>query len=335
MSFWIAGGAMRRMAAAVSALLMLPVAAAGEVNLYTDRQEVFLRDVVAAYEKDSGDEVNILFVKKGLLERARAEGDTSPADVYLAADVGVITDFVAAGLTAPSDDSELNVISPSLRDPGRHWFAVTRRVRIGYAAPGVSIGGYDEWADPKWRDSICSRSGHKSYNIGLFAHIIGTRGEAKAKTWLEAVKKNLARKPSGNDRTQIKAVARGECKIGIANSYYYFHLLNSEKEGGRLRMKVVPVFPDNPHINITAMSLAHNAPHPKAAARLMQFLLSKQAQAMLAEKNFEFPARNDVEWPEILQPYKDAVQNARPQLAATAQYRRAASRMVDDVGFDR
>ena len=67
----------------------------------------------------------------------------------------------------------------------------------------------------------------------------------------------------------------------------------------------------------------------------MRFLLSKQAQEMLAEKNFEFPARNDVEWPTILQPYQDAVQNARPQLAATAQYRRAASRMVDDIGFDR
>ena len=121
-----------RFLAAVFAPAFAPAFAA-EVNLYTDRQEVFLRAAAAAYEKESGDKVNTLFVNKGLLERALAEGDSSPADVFLLADIGRLLDFVDNGLTAPVDSPELNAAVPAnLRAPDGHWFAVAGR---GFFSP--------------------------------------------------------------------------------------------------------------------------------------------------------------------------------------------------------
>ena len=328
--------AIGRFLAAVFAPAVAPAFAA-EVNLYTDRQEVFLRAAAAAYEKESGDKVNMLFVKKGLLERALAEGDSSPADVFLLADIGRLLDFVGNGLTAPVDSPELNAAVPAnLRAPDGHWFAVTRRARILFAAPGAGINTYEDLADPKYK-GVCLRSGAHPYNNALFAGIAARAGRAAAKQWLLGVKKNLARPPRGKDRAQIKAVAAGECKTAVANSYYYFHLINNadEDEKKRLLQNVAPVFPENAHINVAGMALARRAPNPKAAKRLMRFLAGKTAQRILAEENFEFPVRNDVEYPAALKPYRGAVENAAPLLTETAKWRKTAAELVDETGFDR
>ena len=310
---------------------------AAEVNLYTDRQEIFLRDVITAYEKQSGDKVNTLFVKRGLQQRAQAEGASSPADVFLVTDIGRLTDFVDAELTTPTTAPELQNISANLRDVNNHWFAVTQRARILFASPDVNVPTYAALAMPQYHNSICLRSGAHPYNNALFADIVGRVGEQQATQWLMSVKNNLARLPQGNDRAQINAVANGNCKVGIANSYYYFHLLNNatEDEKQKLRENVVPIFPQRPHINITGMARAKNAPHPEVAIRFMQFMLSKQAQEMLASRNFEFPVRTDVTYPPQLRPYRDNITNAKPHLLQTAKWRKMASEVAAQIGFDR
>ena len=314
-----------------------PPAISAEVNLYTGRQEVFLRGVIAAYEKQSGDKVNTLFVKKGLLERVKAEGDSSPADVFLLADIGRLLEFTENGLTAPLADAEINAAIPeNLRAPDGAWFAVTRRARVFYASPGAAIKTYEDLANPKY-GGVCMRSGAHPYNNALFADMLRRLGRAAAKKWMLALKKNLARRPQGKDRAQINAVANGECKTGVANSYYYFHLLNNAGAARKklLREKTELIVPQNAHINITGMALSRRAPHPKAAARFMRFLAGKTAQRILAEENFEFPARNDIEYPAALTPYRQAIENAAPQLAETAKQRKAAAELADEIGFDR
>ena len=68
---------------------------------------------------------------------------------------------------------------------------------------------YKELADPKWKGKICIRSGQHLYNLSLFASVIAHDGEEQALKWIEGLKANLARKPSGNDRAQVKGVLFG------------------------------------------------------------------------------------------------------------------------------
>ena len=332
-------------AAIMALILSVPSAlAAEEVNLYTDRQEVFLRPALNAFTRASGVEVNVLFIKAGLRERMRAEGASSPADVVLVVDVGALSDMVADNLTrpAPSDlAAELSRIIPAdRRDENNHWFGVTRRARVLYVAADRAnqARDYADLANPSWRGKACVRSGRHPYNIGLISHIIADRGADFARQWLAEFKSNLARPPQGNDRAQIKGVLSGECDIAVANSYYFFQTLkNAESDSARdeLRAKVVPAYPANPNVNITGMALAAHSPHPENAARLMRFLVGETAQQLYANENKEFPIRDDVEWPADLAPHRAALQGARVPLTRLAELRALSSQMIEELNFDR
>ena len=337
----------RRIAAILSALILTIAparAAAEEVNLYTDRQEVFLRPMLKEFTRQTGVEVNVLFIKSGLRERLRAEGAASPADVALVADVGALSDIVSDALTR-KPGAELaaqlaKVVPPAYRDPDGEWFGVTRRARILYVRKGGESRArdYSALAGPEWRGKVCTRSGRHPYNIGLISHIIASRGEGEARKWLDGFKANLARKPQGNDRAQIKAVLSGECGLAVANSYYFFQTLkNAESDAARekLRQTVIPVYPPDPNVNITGMALAAHSPNPENAAQLMRFLVGEKAQNLYAAENREFPVRDDVEWPAELAAHRASLKDSGASLFRLAELRAVASQMAEAADFDR
>lgn len=147
---------------------------------------------------------------------------------------------------------------------------------------------------------------------------------------------NIARQPQGKDRTQIQDVATGTCAIGIANSYYYFNLINraDDDERKQLQENVRMVLPTQPHINITGMALAKNAPNQDASLRFMRFLVSAEGQKIFASQNFEFPVRDDIPYPDMLEPYRTQMQNALPTTDDSA-LRQRASELVEEVNFNR
>ena len=319
---------------AVAATTLAASAAASEaVNLYTDRYEVFLKPVIAAFEKKSGIKVNALFAKKGLLERMRLEGTNSPADVILVKGVGNLTDFVNAGLIQPynAPDIAAQVLPGYAND---NWVSVTRRARIMFVAKGSDLGGLDylSLAAPENKGKICIRSGQNIYNVSLFADMIMRMGEDKTRDWVRGIKDNLARKPQGKDRTQIKDVAAGVCGIGIANSYYYFQLLRNDDSRAAMQ-KVQPVVPPTAHIDVTGIGIARHAPHPQAAKTFMRFMVSEEAQEIYAQQNKEFPVRPGAALLPEMQPYAEALGSAPPP-AAFAPYIAAASQIVEEVRFN-
>ena len=313
--------------------LLSATATANEVNLYTDRQEVFLRPLLQAFEEETGIKTNVLFAKSGLLERMRAEGDRSPADVVMAVDSGRLDDFARAGLLARHNDNALRTaVPPGLRDD--YWVGVTRRARILYVGKETVIQSYQDLAAPENAGKVCIRSGTHLYNIGLFADFISRWGENATKQWLADVKNNLAQRPQGNDRAQINGVANGDCGVGVANSYYYFQMARDSEKKKWLEETVRVVVPQQAHINVTGAGLAAHAPHRDNALLLMRFLVGKRAQEIYATQNKEFPVRDDVPFPPELSPFRAALKNAAP-LADISRHRATASRLVEEVGFNR
>lgn len=331
-----------------AAVLLLPMIVAaspgradGEVNLYSFRQPQLIEPLLRRFGDETGTKVNVVYAEKGLLERLKAEGDNSPADVVLTADVGNLNDMVGAGVLQPVRSKILEENIPAqYRDPEGRWFGLTLRARVIYASkervkPG-EVARYEDLADPKFRGRVCSRSGKHVYMVSLIASVIASDGEQRAEQWLEGVKNNLARKPQGNDRSQAKAIHEGECDLALANTYYY-GAMQSKPEERAWAEAVTLVFPNQAdrgaHVNVSGAAVTKAAKNRDNAVRLLEYLSGDEAQRIYAEENFEYPVKPGVPLSPVVAAWGSFKPDSIP-LVEVARERAAASRLVDRIGFD-
>lgn len=337
---------MKTLLAALTAGISIGFAALSQgqtVNIYSTRQADLIEPVLDAFTAATGIETEILFLKKGLVDRLVAEGAGSPADVLLTTDIGGLISFVNEGTTqAVTSDVIAANIPAGFRDDENQWFGLTVRGRVIYASTertDISSITYEELADPKWKGKICTRSGQHGYNIALFASMIDELGEEAAKVWLEGLRDNLARKPEGNDRAQAKGVYSGECDLGIGNTYYVGLMETNEKEPEQKewRKSIKVVFPNNndrgTHVNISGMAMAKHAPNPEEAIALMEFLTTAQAQAIYAEQVFEYPVLEGAEVSDLVASF-GAINPDPRDLNVIGNLRARASELVDEVGYN-
>jgi iron(III) transport system substrate-binding protein len=327
-------------AIALSSTLIGAASAAEKVNIYSYRQPQLIDPLLKAFTAKTGIETNVVFAAAGLNERMAAEGANSPADLLFTVDAGRLSEAKDAGLTQPVSMPELNVIPPAFRDPAGHWFGLTMRGRVVYASKErvkQDAITYDELADPKWKGKICTRSGQHVYNPSLLATVIAHKGAAEAEAWIKGVKENMARKPAGGDREQVRDVQAGLCDLAIGNTYYMAAMLKDPAQKAWAD-SVQMLFPDaatarGTHVNISGMALAKNAPNKAAALKLMAFLASDEAQKLYAEANNEYPISPNVPASALVMSWGKLVPDKLP-IENIAKYRKQASELMDKVKFD-
>jgi iron(III) transport system substrate-binding protein len=321
----------------------MPARAGGEVNIYSYRQPYLIKPLLDAFTKETGIATNVIFAKKGLGERIRVEGKNSPADLLLTVDIGRLDAAKANGITQPVASDVINANVPAqFRDPEGHWFGLTSRARVIYASkervPQDAIT-YEELADPKWRGRLCTRSGQHVYSVGLIASVLAHNGEEATRKWLEGVKNNLAVKPAGNDRAQVKNIFGGQCDIALGNTYYMGKMMTNEKEPEQKQWaaSVKILFPNTQsrgtHVNLAGMVMAKHAPNRDNAQKLMEFLSSEAAQKIYAEVNFEYPVKPGVPAADLVKSWGDFKADTI-ELSDVAAKRKRASELVDEVAFD-
>lgn len=288
------------------ALLALLVAgsvqAAEEINVYSARQGYLIDPIIKEFEKEQGIKVNMVYAEDGLAERLAREGKHTPADLVLTVDISRLMELVEQDLVQPVSSKTLNENIPAqYRDPDNRWFALTTRVRNIYTSKD-RIGKpeditYESLADEKYKGKICTRSGKNAYNVALVASMIAHHGEAKAEQWLEGLKANLARKPQGNDRDQVKAIKEGVCDLSLGNSYYLGKMLQDEEQKTWADAVYIN-FPNQKdrgaHVNVSGVVLTKYAKNKDAAVKLMEYLSANKAQQMYAELNMEYPVKTGV-----------------------------------------
>lgn len=331
---------MFRLATLLALTTALP-ALADEVNVYSHRQPELIQPLADAFTAETGIAVNIAFVDKGMAERLEAEGDRSPADLVLTVDIARLKQIVDAGVTQPVESAVLAANIPAtLRDPGNQWFGLTTRARIVYASKDrvdpAEITTYENLADPKWKGRICTRSGLHDYNVALLGAMIAHHDEAFAQTWAEGLKANLARKPEGGDRDQVKAIAAGECDIALGNTYYIGEMLADPEQAPAAESVNVlfPVFEGGgAHLNISGIAMTKAAPNHDAALKFMEWLSSDEAQKIYAETNNEFPANPTVARSALVSSWGDFTADSL-SLTDVAAARPAALKIMETIDYD-
>ncbi len=317
-------------------------AEAGVVNVYSARHYDADEALYQQFTEETGIRVNVVEGNPDqLIARMQAEGQVSPADVFVAADAGALWRAQNAGLFQPTTSDTINGRIPAnLRAPNGEWFGFARRARIVAYDPArvrpEEIDTYEEIASPRFRGRLCVRSSDSVYNLSLVGALIEAWGPERARQWVEGVVANMARPPEGGDRDQIRAVAAGVCEIALTNSYYFIRMANGEAADqevtGNLRLSFPSLNGQGAHVNVSGGGVTANAPNRDNAVRLLEFLSSPESQTLVSRMNNEFPASPDVPAPAPVDAYADF--QANPMAVSTYGPRQAeAQSMMSAAGW--
>ncbi|ANV97828.1 Fe(3+) ABC transporter substrate-binding protein [Helicobacter enhydrae] len=315
-----------------------------EINVYSTRHYDADLELFRKFEAQTGIKVNYTQAKPAeLIKRLQLEGDKSPADVFITADISNLTEAKNAGLLTPTNSQVLQSIVPSnLRDSDSQWFAITKRARIVVYAKnrGVDpnlVKTYDDLAKPDLKGKLLVRSATSPYSKTLLASIIVSEGEQKARAWAQGVLNNLATKPKGGDRDQARLVYAGNGDYAIINTYYIGLMKNSkDPRDVEVANSLGIIFPNQngrgTHINVSGVAMTKSSKHPKEAQKFMEFLVSKEAQEMLSNANYEYPIRSDVKLNETIKSFGTFKEDPTSVNEIAAKVKEAV-KIYDEVGF--
>ncbi len=275
------------------------------LNLYSSRHYDTDLALYEDFTRETGITINRIEAGADeLIERLRAEGEFSPADILITVDAGRLWRAEEADLFAPVESETLtNRIPASLRHPDNLWFGLSTRARviIYNKAQGTpeTLSSYQDLANPIHRDRVCIRSSSNIYNISLMASLVSRYGAETAQAWAEGVVENFARTPQSNDTGQIRAVASGECGIAVVNTYYIARLVASDDPADQEVVNAIGViFPNQgstgTHVNISGAGVVKHAPNRANAIRFLEYLTTENAQSYFANGNHEYPAVDGV-----------------------------------------
>ncbi len=298
-------------------LTSLATTASGELNLFTSRHYPVDKKILKQFENETGIKINLVYIKKAaqLIERLKIQKEKAQADLLLTVDVGNLWKASQLDLFQPLNIEEVKKTVPShLRDKNGLWTAVSVRSRV-IAVDKTKFNpaeflSYEQLNNPKYKNKILIRSSSNVYNQSLIASMIANNGKESTGTWLKEFAGNLARKPQGGDRDQLRAMAQGEGAIAVVNSYYAGKMWASKKEKDRKVMENIElIFPNQSdrgaHINISGIGLGKYAKNKENAVKLIKYLISPKIQKQFAEANFEFPARSGVRINGLMAKFQD------------------------------
>ena len=319
---------------------------ANEVNVFTSRHYESDIELYKKFTEQTGIKVNVISGEDGALQkRIKEEDKDSKADLYITADAGKLGTFEAEGLFQTGANSNLikSVVPEQLRT--EYWVGIAKRARVIFYDPSRTTPNpnlsYEDLSVPEFKGKIVIRQSNSVYNQSLVASLIENDGLEETKIWVKEFVKNFARPAKGNDRSQILAVAAGEADYAIANTYYIALMLSGEKgsEQEVAARKVKILFPNQKgrgtHMNISGAGILKHAPNKDNAVKLLEFLVTPEAQKHIVNNTFEYPIIDGVEpSPLISQFGLNFKQDLETNVSTFAKRQAEALRIMTEAGWN-
>jgi len=288
------------------------ITSASEVNVYSGRKAKLIKPLLDQFYNQTGIKVNLVTAKSdALIKRIESEGKSSPADILITVDAGRLDRAKKMDLLQSlSNLPVIKKIPKNYIDKDNKWIALSKRIRtIIFSKENTKkndIKNFEDLANNEWSKRICVRSSNNIYNQSLVASLIANQGEKNAEKLIKRVVENFARKPSGNDRAQIKAVAKNDCDIAIVNHYYYAIMLKSKDVAQRKAANKVGLMFLNQenrgaHVNVSGVGITKYSKNLENARKLITFLLNKKSQEWYATANYEYPVLSTAKTNELLE----------------------------------
>ena len=312
-------------------------AIADEVVVYSARNEQLIKPMFDAYTKETGVKIKFITDKEGaLLQRLKAEGENTPADMLITVDAGNLWEAAREGSLKPVQSKVLTANIPAhLRDPGNQWFGLSVRARTIFfnnqKVKPADLSTYEDLGSQKWKDRLCLRTSKKVYNQSLVAMMIAEHGEAKAEQIVKSWVANLATDPFPDDTKMLEAIAAGQCDVGIANTYYFGRLIE-KKPGLTLGIFWPNQKGSGVHVNVSGAGITRHAKHEKEAIKLLEWLSSDKAQNLFADVNLEYPVNPAVKTDPVVAAWGKFKQNPI-NVSKAGELQAAAVKLMDRAGY--
>jgi iron(III) transport system substrate-binding protein len=316
---------------------------AGEVNIYSARKEALIKPLLDRFTEETGITVNLVTGKADtLIKRLEVEGRNTPADLLITVDVARLYRAKQSGLLQTINSNVLNEAIPAMyRDPEGQWYGLSLRSRVIVYAPDRvkpdELSNYEALAEPVWKGRLCVRSSSNVYNQSLVAAMIVNNGLEETELWGRGLVDNFARPPKGGDRDQIKAVAVGQCDVALVNTYYLAGMLHSKRADEKKSAQKVRLFwpgqTDNgAHVNVSGVGVTKTAKHVAEAVKLLEFLVSDDAQIWYAEQNYEYPVKDGIKISDTLSQWGNFTTD-KINLSLLGENNAEAVRLMDRAGW--
>jgi iron(III) transport system substrate-binding protein len=309
-----------------------------EVVVYTARKYQLVEELFDEYSRTKGVKITAVTDDAGpLIQKLKAEGSSSPADVLITVDAGDLWFAAREGLLQSIDSAVLDANVPgNLRDPEGRWYGLAVRARtVAYSTKafpdGPTVRTYADLAGPEWKGKLCLRSSKHVYNRSLVAALIARHGEAEAEKIVKGWVANLATDPFSSDTLLLEAIVAGQCTVGVSNHYYLGRMI-AEKGP----QPVALLWPDQQgagvHVNVSGAGVTAHADQREAAVALLEWLSTPEVQARFAGANQEYPANPAAQPTEIVRGF--GTYAADPiSVAKVGELQPVAARLMDRTGW--
>lgn len=310
---------------------------AAELTVYSARKEHLVKPIFDEYTKMTGVKIQYLTDKApALLQRLKAEGKRSKADILITVDAGNLWHAAQENVLQQVDSPALKKNIPAhLRDPEGKWFGLSIRARtIVYNTDKVrpeELNSYQELALPKWKNRLILRTSKKVYNQSLVAMLMTENGTEATKTTIKGWVENLAAPPFSNDTKVLESIAAGLGDVGIVNTYYYGRLIKKKPE-----LPLALYWPNQDkkgaHINVSGAGVTSNSRNKEEAVAFLEWLSSPEAQSMFADANMEYPVNPRVD-PHPTVASWGAFKPNMINLANAGAMQKDAIKLMDEAGY--
>jgi iron(III) transport system substrate-binding protein len=271
----------------------------GRVVVYSGRSEELVSPILAQFEESTGIRVEVRYGDTAeLAATILEEGANSPADLFFGQDAGALGALGAEGRLAALPQDLLGLVDPRFRSPAGEWVGVTGRARVlAYDTRDLTAADLPasilDLTDPRWRGRI----GWVPTNASFQAFVTGLRqlrGDEAARAWLEGMLANQPRVYEKNGQA-LEAVRAGEVDAALINHYYLFQAQQSSGEAYPVEDHFFTGGDPGALVNVAGVGILDTAARPEAARRLVEFLLSTEAQTYFSSQTFEYPLVTGVE----------------------------------------
>lgn len=310
---------------------------AKDLVVYSARKEHLIKPLFEQFTQETGIKVKYITDKDPvLIQKLKAEGRRTKADLFLTVDAGNLWYASQQGLleavTSPKLDKN---IPASYKDPKSQWFGLSLRARtIVYSTERVKeseLKSYQSLAENTWNKRLLLRTSKKVYNQSLVSMMIADYGKSQTQKMIESWVKNLATPVYSNDTELMKAILAGRGDVGIVNTYYFGRL---KKENPDLKLKLFWPNQDSEgvHVNVSGIGLVKNSKNKAQAIKLMEWLSSAKAQKLFAGLNMEYPVNPDVPVDPEVKSWGEFKANPR-NISDAGKYQRDAVKLMQAAGY--
>lgn len=313
--------------------------ATDKLVVYSGRAERLIKPVLDEFQSKSGIQIELLSSgTTELVNRLQAEGDNTPADVFLTNDAGSLEHARELKLLRPMNMREVERAIPSqFRASDNSWIGLSGRFWIVVynttLAKPDQIKSLLDLSQPQWKDKIAIPNSGSEYLQAGVSVIKATFGDERTKQFLEGLKANAGTQVYQKSSQIVEAVAKGQVAVGIVNHYYIYRHLAAQPTA-----PIAALMPDQQPggmgaiMNVSGIGVTRASKHVDSAKLLIEFLVAQAGQKLFADLDKEYPLHPDVKADPALVD-RHAFRAALVPLARLAELREPTLTLIEQVGL--